>query len=126
MNEYSVYRCPADVTNKVWAARNQKYSSYLENGAACYFQVQQKPDTPKAASIRQDAILFWQARETTPGDFNDGSSSPDEGITGIHLKGTTVGIISGSVEYLRLIRFAKEAKVAKGRLWWNPKTPDGH
>ena len=108
------------------AAASPKVYLYIMNGAACYFQIQQKPDTAKAASIRQDAILMWQANEKNSGDFNDGSSTADEGITGVHLKGTTVGCVSGSVEYWRLIKFYTEAKVNKGRLWWNPKTANGH
>jgi len=42
---------------------------------------QNLPGSYKAPQFRQDAIIFWQALETSSGDFNDGSSDPTEGIT---------------------------------------------
>jgi prepilin-type N-terminal cleavage/methylation domain-containing protein len=126
LHEYNVYMCPADKTNtKAFSQRAQKYSSYIMNGAACYFAIQQKPDTAKASTLRQDAILMWQADERSPTDYNDASSSPDEGISRIHNIGTTVGCVSGSVEYMRIINFNTEQSKKPGRLWWNPKSKNG-
>jgi prepilin-type N-terminal cleavage/methylation domain-containing protein len=123
---YDIFRCPADKTNTVqFRARQQKYTSYIMNGAACYFQVQQRPDTAKAAQLRQDCILMWQADERSPGDYNDASSSPSEGISRIHNQGTTVGVVSGSVEYIKIKAFNNEVARRPGRLWWNPKTRTG-
>jgi prepilin-type N-terminal cleavage/methylation domain-containing protein len=123
---YEIFMCPADRTNTpAFRARAQKYSSYIMNGAICYFQIQQKPDTIKASTIRQDAIILWQADERSPGDYNDGSSSPDEGISRIHNQGTTVGIVSGAVEYMKIKAFNNEAAKKPGRLWYNPKTANG-
>jgi prepilin-type N-terminal cleavage/methylation domain-containing protein len=123
---YEIFMCPADRTNTpAFKARQQKYSSYIMNGAICYFQIQQKPDTIKASTIRQDAIILWQADERTPGDYNDGSSTANEGISRIHNQGTTVGIVSGSVEYMKIKAFNKEGTHRPGRLWFNPKTANG-
>jgi len=126
---YEVFMCPADRTNKpaTWNQRQQKYSSYIMNGAICYFQIQQLKDvsTIKASTIRQDAIVLWQANEKNPGDYNDGSSTADEGISRIHNQGTTVGIVSGSVEYMKVKAFNVEGTRKPGRLWYNPKTPNG-
>jgi prepilin-type N-terminal cleavage/methylation domain-containing protein len=123
---YGVYRCPLDRTNAPqWRLRAQKLSSYLINGAVCGFG-RLVADSYKTSAFRQDAIIFWQALETNPGDFNDGSSSPDEGITKLHSLGTTVGAVDGHVEYFRTLKFYQEVgNPGKGRLWCNPGTVDG-
>lgn len=126
LGNYEVFRCPADKTNNpTFRQRRQKYSSYIMNGAACFFQVQQRPETAKAGGLRQDAILLWQADERLPGDYNDGSSSASENITRVHNQGTTVGTVSGSVEYIKVRAFTVEAQRRPGRLWWNPRSRTG-
>lgn len=122
----SVYRCPTDNTNlPSWRLRTQKLTSYLMNGAVCGFG-KISPSSYKAGQFRQDAIIFWQALETNPGDWNDGSSSPDEGITKLHSYGTTVGVVDGHIEYLKTVKFYAEVNIRiKNRLWCNPGTADG-
>ncbi len=84
------------------------------------------PNSYKAGQFRQDAIIFWQALETNPGDWNDGSSYPTEGITKLHSLGTTVGVVDGHVEYLKTVNFYKEVNVpTKNRLLCNPGTANG-
>jgi len=126
IKNYQVYRCPLDRTNLLtWRLRAQKLSSYLMNGAVGgYGRI--SPNSYKVIEFRQDAIIFWQALETNPGDFNDGSSRPDEGITKLHSLGTSVGGVDGHVEYLRTEKFYAEANIpVKNRLWCNPGTPNG-
>ena len=73
------------------------------------------------------SIIFWQALETNPGDWNDGSSSPAEGITRMHNKGTTVGLVSGGVEFMNTDAFyAEQALPTKNRLFCSPNTANGH
>jgi prepilin-type N-terminal cleavage/methylation domain-containing protein len=123
---YQIFRCPSDKTNTAaFRQRQQKYSSYIMNGAICYFEIQQKPNTIKTSSLRQDCIILWQADERNPGDYNDGSSTASEGISRIHNQGTTVGIVSGSVEYMKIRAFNQEGTRRPGRLWFNPRTRDG-
>src|SRR2546430_8334977 len=50
------------------------------------------PISYKSLQFRTDAVIFWQAKHDNPGDYNDGSSTPNEGITTLHSIGTTVGI----------------------------------
>jgi prepilin-type N-terminal cleavage/methylation domain-containing protein len=121
-----IYRCPLDRTNKVaWRGRAQKMSSYLMNGAVCGFGGI-SPSSYKASAFQPDAVIFWQALETNPGDFNDGSSSPDEGITKLHSLGTTIGVVDGHIEYLKTLKFYAEVGVrTKNRLWCNPATANG-
>jgi prepilin-type N-terminal cleavage/methylation domain-containing protein len=127
VKNYAVYTCPLDITNTVaWKNRAQKLSSYLMNGAVCGFG-KISPGSYKAPLFRADSVIFWQALEKNPGDFNDGSSSPDEGITQLHSKGTTIGIVDGHIEYIQTLRFEKEVTVpSKNRLWCNPGTANGH
>ena len=121
-----VFRCPLDLTNKVaWRGRAQKMSSYLMNGAVCGFG-KISPSSYKASAFESDAIIFWQALETNPGDFNDGSSSPNEGITKLHSLGTTVGGVDGHIEYLKTLKFYQEVNVqTKNRLWCSPGSANG-
>ena len=126
VKNFAVYQCPLDRTNTTaWKNRAQKLSSYLMNGAVCGFG-KIAPNSYKAPLFRADSVIFWQALETNPGDFNDGSSAPDEGITKLHSLGTTVGIVDGHVEYLKTIKFAQEQQSPiKNRLWCSPATANG-
>jgi hypothetical protein len=100
-------------------------SSYLMNGAVCGFG-RISPGSYKASQFRADSVIFWQALETSAGDFNDGSSDPSEGITKLHSFGTTIGVVDGHIEYLKTLRFyAEVGERIKNRLWCNPGTPDG-
>ncbi|MEO6036621.1 MAG: DUF1559 domain-containing protein [Verrucomicrobiota bacterium] len=121
-----IYRCPSELTNTVaFRGRDQKLSSYLMNGAVCGFGTI-GGKSYKASQFRTDSIIFWQALETNPGDFNDGSSTPDEGITKLHSIGTTVGCVDGHIEYLKTKKFyAEAALVKKNRLWCSPATANG-
>jgi prepilin-type N-terminal cleavage/methylation domain-containing protein len=123
----AIYRCPLDRTNlPTWKSRAQKMSSYLMNGAVCgYGKV--SPDSYKVNLFRADSVIFWQALETNPGDFNDGSSEPNEGITKLHSLGTTMGIVDGHIEFIKTINFYKEVNfTGKNRLWCSPGTANGH
>ncbi len=123
----AIYKCPAEKTNAIpsFNGRAQKLSSYLMNGAVCgYGLIGGK--SYKAGQFRADAIILWQALETNPGDFNDGSSSPAEGITKLHSLGTSVGVVDGHVEYLKTLKFYSEANLTgKNRLWCSPGTVNG-
>ena len=94
LGAYPLFRCPLDKTNTAsFRARAQKYTSYIMNGALCAFQVRYPPYRYKIGQFRADSIIMWQADERSAGDFNDASSSPNEGITRIHAQGTTVGVV---------------------------------
>jgi len=125
VKNYHVYRCPADNNTNQIRLRSQKMSSYLINGAVCGFGGI-SPSSYKTSRFKQDAIIMWQALESNPGDFNDGSSSPNEGITKLHSIGTTVGVVDGHIEYLKTAKFyAEVAQTFKNRLWCNPATING-
>jgi prepilin-type N-terminal cleavage/methylation domain-containing protein len=125
IKSFAVYRCPMDKTNILFSQRAQQMSSYLMNGAVCgYGKI--APNSYKVGDYRQDALIFWQALETNPGDFNDGSSRPNEGITKLHSLGTTIGGVDGHVEGMKTLKFNAEQNILiKNRLWCNPGTADG-
>ncbi len=124
LNTEKLFRCPLDRTNtSAFRARGQKYSSYLMNGSITGFKIQKQ--TFRMTQFKPEDIFLWQAKEDSPGDFNDGSSTPNEGITRIHNKGTTVGVIDGHVEYIKIIDFNREATVYPGRLWNVPGSKRG-
>jgi prepilin-type N-terminal cleavage/methylation domain-containing protein len=125
----NIYWCPSVNSNTIptFSSRAMKLSSYLMNGALVGYGAI-APNTYKQTAFRQDAIIFWQAAEANPADWNDGSSSPTEGITLIHNKGTTVGVVDGSVEYIKTLAFATLAAntTAPNQVWCNPGTANGH
>jgi hypothetical protein len=107
------------------------------NGSVCgYGRLEgKKPNTFKNNAFRPDAILLWETDEKTPFYFNDASSFPDEGITQRHNVGATVGIFSGSVDYIKYKAYYQLAgpegargagvKPLPNRLWCAPDTKDG-
>jgi prepilin-type N-terminal cleavage/methylation domain-containing protein len=116
--------CPLDVTNsKAFKARGMKLSSYIMNGSICAYTIQ--PKVFKASAMKPDDIIMWQANEKNPGDFNDASSTPNEGITRLHNIGTTVGCVAGHVDYIKILNFNKEVNRGPSRLWNVPGHPTG-
>jgi prepilin-type N-terminal cleavage/methylation domain-containing protein len=125
----AVFRCPSIRTNDPtlsFALRTQKLSDYLMNGAVDGYGLLANGTAYKTSQFRQDSIIFWQALETNPADFNDGASRPSEGITKVHALGTTVGVVDGHIEYMKTVKFyAEEALPFKNRLWCSPGSVNG-
>ncbi len=123
-----IYRCPSEQTNAIptFNSRANKLGSFLMNGAVCgYGAIGGK--SYRTTQFNPDAIIFWQALEFNAGDWNDGSSAPNEGVTKIHNLGTTVGVVDGHVEFMKTDAFyAEQALVTKNRLWCSPNTANGH
>lgn len=123
-----IYKCPAERTNAIpsYRFRAQRLASYLMNGAVCgYGAIGGK--SYKTSQFKADAIMFWQALESNPDDWNDGSSNPSEGVTKMHSVGTTVGVVDGHIEYMKTVNFYKEAALnKKNRLFCSPASSDGH
>jgi prepilin-type N-terminal cleavage/methylation domain-containing protein len=137
-----IYLCPADKPNGLYYQRNILTTSYVWNGAVCGFghlMGKTGTGTYKITSFPALSILQWETDELTPFFFNDASSYPDEGISGRHGKGATVGLISGSTEKLQLSQFySNKYAGAQGQrgagipqealpnqLWCNPAHRDG-
>jgi prepilin-type N-terminal cleavage/methylation domain-containing protein len=124
LNTAKIYRCPLERTNTpLFRARGQKYSSYIMSGSLTAFQIRQR--TFRITQFNPNDIIMWQADERNAGDFNDGSSSPGEGITRSHNVGTTVGVVDSHVEYIKIRAFNIEATRYPGRLWNVPDSRRG-
>ena len=134
VTERKVFTCPADLkeakpTSKLFTGRNQTNTSYLMNGALCAYAISQKK-TFRQSVYRPDDIIMWQAKDDSPGDWNDASSTPDEGIFERHNGGTTISSIGGHSEFMNFKIFeTRQGKVptnVRTRAWCNPLTPSGH
>ena len=130
MQAMAVYKCPAERSELIlnYASRAQRMTSFLMNGAVCGFGRLSVTGNKsfRTTQLLPNDIVFWQALETNPGDWNDGSSNPTEGITKMHNNGTTVGAVDGHIEYIKTLDFATEAALpAKNRLFCAPDTANG-
>ena len=122
-----VYKCPGERTSQIasFNSRANRLTSFLMNGAVCGYGII-GGKSYKTQDYKSDCIIFWQALETNPGDWNDGSSSPSEGITRMHNQGTTVGLVSGGVEFMKTDAFYNEqALPTKNRLFCSPNSANG-
>jgi prepilin-type N-terminal cleavage/methylation domain-containing protein len=137
-----VFLCPADKPNNLYYQRNIYITSYVWNGAICGYGNLTTPKgqgSYKITLFKPLSIIQWEADEMTPFYFNDASSFPDEGISGRHGKGATVGEVSGSTEKIQVAQYYsnKYAGVQYGRgqsippgdlpnqMWCNPGKPNG-
>lgn len=122
----SLYRCPGEKTNSIptWGSRANRLTSYLMNGAVVgYGDV---TTSFKSHRFRADDVIFWQPYEHNPGDWNDGSSWPSEGITRTtHNRNVPIGCVDGHVESVKLATFtAWGIDPRRNRVWCNPNDPN--
>ena len=148
-----IFMCPVDVQKYVgsaqwWTPRYQKLSSYVMNGASCFYPndgsgsptpAQYGYKTCKMSAIWSPlCIIQWEQDPTLSMNYNDGADYPDptgEGVSKLHKKGANVLTVSGSANMMKFEDMvAEENNPAKknpratyrGLLWWNPNTSDGH
>jgi prepilin-type N-terminal cleavage/methylation domain-containing protein len=135
--------CPADRVDAKYYQRNIYFSSYVWNGALCgygnYKYMNGVLRTYKITQFKPMSIIQWETDEQTPFFFNDLSSYPDEGISGRHGKGATVGVVSGSTVRLPLRLYYTSLYAGRpgarggsipitmlpNDLWCNPGTRNG-
>ena len=127
-----IYRCPldkADLSNTRFRSRQNKLSTYVENGAIVGYG---RATTPyKQTQFRPDAYMLWEPGDY-PSAYNDGASRPDdntdEGLGTRHGKKLGgIGLtFSGSVEFIKHDDWKVwAASLQKNQLWCNPGTADG-
>ena len=72
-------------------------------------------------------MIIWETDETRPKYFNDGGSTPDEGLTRRHGDGAIMGIMDAHVEF---IKWKKHDQLLqdpnKNVLWCYPETSNGN
>ena len=137
----SLYQCPLDKTNSArgsaYQLRNIKFSSYVMNGLVI---LRSPPDledmdwgtgergfTHKASRYKATDMLLWETDELIPGYFNDGASSPGEGLSRRHAIGALIGKMGGSAEYIKYKKyFELVADPNRNDLWCYPDRVNGH
>jgi len=140
--------CPVDRKNMAlpppspWSQRGQKVSTYVMNGAPCYY-----PDptsggngkygykTCKTTDVWSPlCYIMWEPNALTStgavntGAYNDGSDYPNatEGVGRLHIKGANILALGGHTLFIRFDDFQNEANITnRNLLWWSPKTIDG-
>lgn len=137
-----IFLCPADKPDRNYYLRNIYTTSYVWNGAVCgygHLATARGQGSYKITLFKPQSIIQWEANELTPFYFNDASSYPDEGISGRHGKGATVGLVSGSTEKIKLVQYYSNkyagAEQSRGsaipvdalpnQCWCNPAHPHG-
>ena len=97
------------------------------NGAVvCYENGNERGN--KHTLYKVDDVLLWEADPGIPLNFNDGSSPPTEGLAETrHSKGATVGLISGSVQYIPYAKWRNWVNddPLRNPAWCDPHTQNG-
>jgi prepilin-type N-terminal cleavage/methylation domain-containing protein len=154
---YKAYLCPADIKSPDYLlvpnyatgngpGRNNKLSSYVQNGAISGYPNPTTLFTPpvKITSIWSPmCYMMWEADENRAGtgnpgpfEYNDGANFPNnlEGIARLHNKsGGDALALDGHVDFVLTVDFNQWAIVGSGPgpggktyLWWNPATTQGN
>ena len=133
---WKIYLCPMDYSQTrqnlgEFKSRNIQFCSYTMNECANN-NTRLGNRTVKWTQVPQDCILLWESDQTdggqnNGGNFNDGTSPPTQGIGRNHSgNGASVGLISGSVEFIRYADWTRWAfTFQKNRLWWCTDTATG-
>lgn len=130
IRKYETYRCPGEAKPYNRGPTNH-ITSYLMNGAVVNYghyvngQVRLFRMHEVIGFAASDAVLLWEAHEDWGAYWNDGSSTPNQGLTDRHGDGATVGCVGGHTDWITLEEYAEELLNRPGRLWCNPGSSDG-
>ena len=131
----TLYRCPTENTNTaLFRARDMKVSSYTINGSVSAFTTS-PTGLPyvsyKMGQFRANCMIYWEANENLPENYDNVASRPDEGGSQRHNGGIVMGMFGGQTEFIKFKKYAQEAGLAgfrgdrPGRMWCNPGSPTG-
>lgn len=134
--ERNVYWCPLDRTNTTFfKQREMQVCSYVMNGAVTSYTTS-PPGRPqwttwKISNFKSDYMVYWEADERQPANYDNVASTPDEGVTKRHTSGTVMGMFGGQFEYMKFLKYYQEAGIGgyrgnrPGRFWCNPGSKTG-
>ncbi|MBI3191700.1 MAG: prepilin-type N-terminal cleavage/methylation domain-containing protein [Pedosphaera parvula] len=132
--ERKLYWCPLDRTNTaLFRAREMQVGSYMINGAVSGYSTGPRGNwtTYKMTQFQPHYMLYWEADEKQPSNWDNASSRPDEGVTQRHNTGTVMGMFGGQTEYMKFKAYYQEAGIGgfrgqrPGRFWCNPGSKTG-
>jgi prepilin-type N-terminal cleavage/methylation domain-containing protein len=95
----NMYFCPRDKLTPTFSLRDQQSSTYVMNGAINGYGRDIYPPV-KISQMPPMGIVFWEPDENDINNFNDGASSPNEGLTARHLNGGVYGEFNGAVAFM--------------------------
>jgi prepilin-type N-terminal cleavage/methylation domain-containing protein len=133
-NSKALTFCPLDRTNTpLFNLREQKVSSYMINGAVSKYSTgpRETYSTYKLLQFNPDSMLYWEADEKQPSNFDNVASRPDEGVTQRHNTGTVMGMFGGQTEYMKFRNYYRDAGIGgfrgvrPGRFWCVPDSLTG-
>jgi len=133
-NSRALTFCPLDRTNTaLFKARTQKVSSYMINGAVSKYSTGPRGDwtTYKLTQFSPDSMLYWEADEKQPSNYDNVASRPNEGVTQRHNTGSVMGMFGGQTEFMKFRQYYQEAGIGgfpgrrPGRFWCVPGSPNG-
>ena len=138
LKSWSLYMCPLHRTNNSgWKFANIKFTSYIMNGYVIDSGSSTANNgidwgngdvgrTLRNALFKGTDMLFWESDETDSNNFNDGASSPGEGLTQRHVDGAMFGFFDGHSEYIKWKKWAQLlADPNKNSLWCYPNSGNG-
>jgi len=141
-----VFICPVDFvvnnptkSNSPWQQRTDQLSSYVMNGASCFYPPSNNSYGYKTCKITdiwsQMCYYLWEPDEAVGGSFvfNDASSYPeltptDEGPGPLHgKKGCNLLAVDGHAQFYQTKALKNEQNLpTRGLFWWNTRTTNGH
>jgi prepilin-type N-terminal cleavage/methylation domain-containing protein len=133
MKSWSMYMCPLHRTNTLaWKQSGVQFTSYMMSGVVIKgsksfdWAAGTAGRTYKSTAFLPTDMLFWEPDETDPGQFNDASSSPGEGLTKRHALGAIIGMMGGHVEFIKWVKYYQIlADPNKNSLYCYPGTVNG-
>ncbi len=132
--ERNIYWCPIDRTNTaLFRQREMQVGSYVMNGAVSGYATGPRGmgTTYKMSEFQPDAMLYWEADERLPSNWDNVSSRPDEGVSARHSIGSDMGMFGGHAEFIKFRDYYREAGIGgfrgnrPGRFWCNPGSKTG-
>ncbi|HTY88183.1 MAG TPA: prepilin-type N-terminal cleavage/methylation domain-containing protein [Candidatus Acidoferrum sp.] len=141
-----VYICPDDLKPSLtglWSYRAETLSTYVTDGAMCFFAGSGNPAGNTAlnsynyATCKINGIwnplcyILWEPDQILDPYmcYNDASSYPNgqEGLGRLHITGGNILAAAGNAEFMSYKEFNQQRLgTTKNLMWWNPRTADGH
>jgi prepilin-type N-terminal cleavage/methylation domain-containing protein len=121
----NLYFCPRDRQVSTFSQRGQQSSTYVMNGAVNGYSRAVYPPV-KLNRMPPLGVVFWEPDENDIGNFNDGASSPDEGLTARHSLGGVYGEFNGAAAFIMQSAWNNgTAQPAANQYWCYPDSANG-
>jgi prepilin-type N-terminal cleavage/methylation domain-containing protein len=121
----NMYFCPRDLLVSSFRLRGQQSSTYVMNGAINGYDLAIYPPV-KLSQMPPSGIVFWEPDENDIANFNDGASSPNEGLTARHDSGGVYAEFNGAVAFMNQTAWNAGYAQPVQSIWWcYPFSSDG-